>query len=267
MADVKISELAAASTPLDGTETVPIVQSTTTVKATVQDVMTGGVIETSASAYTIAAGISLVNVAGATCTTTIGYAASGSGREIEIRKSSNTVGTVTVVPNGSDVFGPTSLSATVLTCMSDGDFWRVRDTETGRWDIVAGHETGTHNAEFVLGGGTFTQNGCNYTLDSSGWIDFQFYGTTINLNATAQNVGISLPYPAVSGGGNYYAGSISYVGNGDLRDYAPVTGGGKSYIYFHQLNGATALLNTTYISQCGTSGTLICQIRYQRWKP
>lgn len=38
MADAKISELPAASTPLDGTETVPLVQGTTTEKATARDI-------------------------------------------------------------------------------------------------------------------------------------------------------------------------------------------------------------------------------------
>lgn len=38
MADIKISELLPASTPLDGTETLPIVQSGNTVKASTQDI-------------------------------------------------------------------------------------------------------------------------------------------------------------------------------------------------------------------------------------
>ena len=38
MADIKISELLPASTPLDGTETLPIVQAGNTVKASTQDI-------------------------------------------------------------------------------------------------------------------------------------------------------------------------------------------------------------------------------------
>jgi len=38
MADIKISDLLPASTPLDGTETLPIVQSGNTVKASTQDI-------------------------------------------------------------------------------------------------------------------------------------------------------------------------------------------------------------------------------------
>jgi len=41
MADIKISQLPTANTPLDGTEVVPIVQSTTTKKVTVADMTAG----------------------------------------------------------------------------------------------------------------------------------------------------------------------------------------------------------------------------------
>jgi len=51
MADKKISALSNASTPLTGAEQVPVVQSGTTVKTTVSDIRSGGVLQVVNATY------------------------------------------------------------------------------------------------------------------------------------------------------------------------------------------------------------------------
>ena len=46
MADVKISALPASTTPLDGTEVLPIVQGTTTKQVSIANVTTGRAVDT-----------------------------------------------------------------------------------------------------------------------------------------------------------------------------------------------------------------------------
>lgn len=62
MADKKISQLAAASTPLAGTEVLPIVQSSTTVKVAISDVTAGR--DISAASVTLSTGNLIVGTAG-----------------------------------------------------------------------------------------------------------------------------------------------------------------------------------------------------------
>ena len=57
MADKKISQLSNASTPLTGTETLPVVQNGSTVKTTVADLTAGRAV--SASAATLSGNLTL----------------------------------------------------------------------------------------------------------------------------------------------------------------------------------------------------------------
>lgn len=54
MADKKISQLNNATTPLAGTEVLPIVQSSSTVKTTISDVRSGGVLQVVSANYSTA---------------------------------------------------------------------------------------------------------------------------------------------------------------------------------------------------------------------
>lgn len=62
MADKKISQLTAASTPLAGTEVLPIVQSNATVKVTISDITAGRAV--SATEFTSSTGNFIVGTAG-----------------------------------------------------------------------------------------------------------------------------------------------------------------------------------------------------------
>lgn len=73
MADKKISQLTAATTPLAGTEVLPIVQSSTTVKATANDVTNRAIGPTSVAIGTALDGtLQSIGLAGATDGTTYG---------------------------------------------------------------------------------------------------------------------------------------------------------------------------------------------------
>jgi hypothetical protein len=55
MADLKISQLTAVTTPLAGTEVLPIVQSSTTKKVTVDQILTGVIVTESGATRTLSA--------------------------------------------------------------------------------------------------------------------------------------------------------------------------------------------------------------------
>lgn len=80
MADKKISDLTAASTPLAGTEVLPIVQSSTTVKVSVADLTAGRAM--SATALTASTGNFIVGTAGKGIDFSINTHAAGKTNEI-----------------------------------------------------------------------------------------------------------------------------------------------------------------------------------------
>lgn len=111
MADLKISQLPAASTPLAGTEVLPIVQSGSTVQVSVNNLTAGKAVSaTSVSATTVSAttlqGSLDTNVAAAKLTVSgTSAVASGTDTNINITLTPKGTGVVTTAASYSDVAG------------------------------------------------------------------------------------------------------------------------------------------------------------------
>jgi hypothetical protein len=111
MADLKISQLPAASTPLAGTEVLPIVQSGSTVQVSVNNLTAGKAVSaTSVSATTVSAttlqGSLDTNVAAAKLTVSgTSAVASGTDTNISITLTPKGTGVVTTAASYSDAAG------------------------------------------------------------------------------------------------------------------------------------------------------------------
>jgi len=163
MADKKISALTGATTPLAGTEVLPIVQSGATVKVAVSDLTAGRAI--SAAQITLTAG----NVIPANGYGVDFAATSGTGTSELLADYEE--GTFTPVVIGSTTAGTASY-----------DFRIARYTKTGRMvqiEIAMQWNSGTGTGNLQISGLPFT-NAANYTSLSIGRID--------NLALTALNI-------------------------------------------------------------------------------
>jgi hypothetical protein len=186
MADKKISALSAASTPLAGTEVLPIVQSGATVKVAVSDLTAGRAI--SATSLTTAAvqasnsgGLALKNSGGTTQMTLGG----GGGDNITLSVATNITpanaavaisptgtGTLTLNPATASTINNMSIGATTA---STGRFTSVTATTgnfvvgtsgqgvdfsatagTGTSELLADYEEGTFNATVASATGSIT---------------------------------------------------------------------------------------------------------------
>ena len=154
MADKKISALTGATTPLAGTEVLPIVQSGATVKVAVSDLTAGRAI--SATQITLTAG----NVIPANGYGVDFAATSGTGTSELLADYEE--GTFTPV-----VIGSTSAGAATY------DFRIARYTKTGRMvqiEIAMQWNSGTGTGNLQISGLPFT-NAANYTSLSIGRVD------------------------------------------------------------------------------------------------
>jgi hypothetical protein len=152
MADKKISQLTGASTPLAGTEVVPVVQSSSTVKVAVSDLTTGR--QVSAGGLTVTA--STVQANGAYLPTTNALALSTASTERVRVTATGEVGVGTATPRGDlDVgHGLTALTTRSMHLgYSGGNFYGYRFTNT--------NTAGSFGA-----GNFFIQRG-----DTSAWVD------------------------------------------------------------------------------------------------
>jgi hypothetical protein len=168
MADTKISALPASTTPLAGTEVLPIVQGGATVKVSVANLTAGRDISAAAVQATNSGGLTLKNSGG---TTQLSLGAGG-GDNITLSVATNITpanaavsisptgtGTVAISPAGALTINPTAAStinnASVgATTPSTGNFTEVT--------FSPGSTDATTYTQAVLKGGTATGNGIGY---------------------------------------------------------------------------------------------------------
>ena len=152
MADKKISQLTAASTPLAGTEELPIVQSSTTVKVSAANVTAGR--QVSAAGITVTG--ATVQANGVYLPTTNALAISTNSAERVRVNASGEVGVGVTVPRGNLDVGTTSTASTTTSLhigYSGGNFYGYRFTNI--------NTAGSFGA-----GNFFIQRG-----DTSAWVD------------------------------------------------------------------------------------------------
>jgi hypothetical protein len=113
MADAKISQLPAVSTPLALTEELPAVQSSTTKKVTVQQMLTGVIVTESTTARTLSATDNgkIIYCTNGSATTITCAAGLGAGFNVTIIQGG--AGKVTVAAGGQTLVSYSSLFSTM----------------------------------------------------------------------------------------------------------------------------------------------------------
>ena len=141
MADKKISQLTAATTPLAGGEVLPIVQSSTTVKVSVADVTKGRTIQTTGiTDNNNNEVITITTTASAVNELTVANAATGANPVISATGSDTNIG-ITLTPKGT---GDVTLSTGNFVIATSGkgiDFSATPGTGTS--ELLADYEEGT----------------------------------------------------------------------------------------------------------------------------
>ena len=188
MADVKISQLPAATTPLDGTELTPIVQSGTTKRVSVANLTVGRAL--TASSLTLSTPLSAANGGTGLATTAAGTLLSSTALNTISATATPTLGVAGTTAGTLGLSGVTSGVVTLATADAAGT-WTMKLPTTG---------------------GT---NGYILTTDGS--------GVTTWTNPTALGVDLDVGTTAITGG---TTGRVLYNNAGVLGEYA-VTGTGS----------------------------------------
>jgi len=248
MADKKISALTAASTPLAGTEVLPIVQSGATVKVAVSDLTAGRAmaassLTTATVQATNSGGLALKNSGG----TTQMLLGGGGGDNITLSVATNITpanaavaisptgtGTLTLNPATASTINNMSIGATTALA---GRFTDVTATTgnfvvgtsgqgidfsatpgTGTSELLADYEEGVWTPTDNSGAGlTFTNNGSQYTkVGRAVTINFEIaWPVTVDVS----NVAVSLPF--TSGASNRAGMSAFSNVAGEVNIYTP----------------------------------------------
>lgn len=113
MADAKISQLPAVSTPLALTEELPAVQSSTTKKVTVQQMLTGVIVTESGTSRTLSASDNGKIIYCTSSSAVTINCASGLGAGFNVTIVQGGTGKVTVAPNSQTLVSYSSLFSTM----------------------------------------------------------------------------------------------------------------------------------------------------------
>lgn len=153
MADTKISALPASTTPLAGTEVLPIVQSGTTKQVSVANLTAGRDVSVNTLTSTVATGTAPFTVTSTTQVANLNSATAGTASNL---KSNATTGVMQIV-------GPTASTTRVMT-IPDANFTAARTdtaqtftgTQTFSGTVIAAKLQTISNSATVAGGATTT---------------------------------------------------------------------------------------------------------------
>ena len=262
MADKKISALTAASTPLAGTEVLPIVQSNTTKKVAVSDLTTGRNVDAKSIALT-----------GVAATGYLSMTAGGTTTNYNLGKITNTGGglywgvdnSAGTAFGGNTAYGgvvATSTAADLSLGVNGGIRWRISNTTGDLVQVVAGdgvnftantpaagmtsqllnwYEEGTFTPTWTGSGGnptvTYVVQTGKYTRIGN-VVHFNINMIVSAASGGSGNLGISgLPFNSTSAGVSYVNFAYNFGAN------APVTvnqsAGGNTFICYSSEHGTT----------------------------
>lgn len=156
MADKKISQLTAATTPLAGSEVLPIVQSSTTVKVSVADVTKGRTIQTTGiNDNNNNEVITITTTASAVNEITVANAATGANPVISATGGDTNIG-ITLTPKGTGNLVLTS--GNLVVASGSGIDFSATSSGTGTMisELLNDYEEGTWTPVFSTTGTGFT---------------------------------------------------------------------------------------------------------------
>jgi hypothetical protein len=220
MADVKISQLPAATTPVDGTEVLPIVQSATTKQVSIANLTAGRAM--SATSLTLSTPLAVTSGGTGLATTAQGTLLSSTALNTISATATPTLGVAGTTAGSLGLSGSSSGVVTLNTAAA-----------AGTWSMTLPTSGGTNG--YIL-----TTNGS---------------GVTSWTNPTALGVDLDVGSTAVTGGTDKY---ILYNNNGTLGNYA-VTGTGTTAVMSTSpaLSGNVTLDSATFSpSSPGTAGNM-----------
>jgi len=201
MADKKISQLTAATTPLAGSEVLPIVQSSTTVKVSAADVTKGRTIQTTGiNDNNNNEVITITTTASAVNELTVANAATGANPVISATGSDTNIG-ITLTPKGTGNAELTSGNFVPNAAAKGVNFTANTPAAGMTSQLLNWYEEGTWTPTVTASSGTITTLGTvsgNYTrIGRRVFINFSIAITT---NGTgSQSISVSgLPF-AISG--------------------------------------------------------------------
>ena len=228
MADLKISQLTASTTPLAGTEVLPIVQSSTTKKVSVANLTTGRAVTVkSLNAATGLSGATQATDITISRTSSTGAVLTGPNIYLDDGTANNTIaiqngaGYLQVYGyNGSFVellamnnTGNLSLKTGNLVISTSGkgiDFSATSGTGTS--ELLADYEEGTWTPVFNPGSGSITTQTCSGTYTKVGRVVVAQFSIVIN------NVGTGVGVSSVSGL-PFTSANTTDTGSGSVREY------------------------------------------------
>lgn len=277
MADIKISQLPSATTPLAGTEEVPLVQSGTTKKVTVSNLRGSSVTAVTATAPVVSSGGTTPVISMAAATTSVnGYltstdwntfnnklATNGSAANLTgLPLTTGVTGLLPVANGGTGTATPNIVAGTNVTVTGTWPNQTINSTASGTGDVVGpGSSTDNAVARFDSTTGKIIQNS-GVVINDSGEITVGVWkGTEIGLpyggtgaSSASQARGNILPAYA----GN--AGKVLAVNVG-ATDVEYISAGGTGTVTSVAVSGGTTGLTTSGgpITAAGTitlAGTL-----------
>jgi hypothetical protein len=227
MADLKISQLTNATTPLAGTEVLPIVQSGSTVKATVANLTAGRIVSNLASVSTGANGA----VVGATD----GLVTDFSGGNSRIFASRNGVSAsdlqiwiTDALGSATNTFSFTSTGNIKVNTSGNGiDFSATPGTGTS--ELLADYEKGTFTPTVI---GTTTAGTATYAFAVGNYVKV---GDAVNFQ-------IIISWSAGTGTGNLALGGLPFTAGGSFYS---VSLGRVDALALTALNIATAYVSSS----------------------
>lgn len=194
MADKKISQLTAATTPLAGSEVLPIVQSSTTVKVSVADVTKGRTLQTTGiNDNNNNEVITITTTASAVNEFTVANAATGANPVISATGSDTNIG-ITLTPKGTG--NAVLTSGNLVVANGNGIDFSATSSGTGTMtsELLADYEEGTWTPTDASGAGlTLTVASANYTK----------IGNTVRLQA-------QITYPSTASGASVLLGGLPF---------------------------------------------------------
>lgn len=238
MADAKISALTSATTPLAGTEVVPVVQSSTTKKVAVSDLTSGRTV-------TVGRITATTNVGTPSSNSQFGYGATqgavitGTGSTYDVQLQNKTNQNVASIPTGTRDLSLAAGNLVIGTSGKGIDFSATPGTGTS--ELLADYEEGTWTpvpADASSGGNTGTAGSAYGVYTKTGDVVF-ITGLLVNVNTAGMTAGNTFYIQGLPFTSKDIVGATAYyLAGGVLTSLVTISSPVSTYV---QDNGFSAM--------------------------